>query len=200
MLTGSQSRRPLLIIGRMRSFIQQRKRQSYHSWRRNTRQCRWERKGRRNYRRAGRINIGPSLESDVVFIEDATNNAAVRRHDMIASNTRSWKTPIINAEQFYHHKSLRPPSSKDNVILTGIFEGVVKVLVTRRNINEFKKGSGNVYIRLLVTPRVNLIWKEIRNDVRAETYRLYAAHRQSHLQKVFLPEVMQKFAGGDIMT
>jgi hypothetical protein len=148
---------------------------------------------------ADRVDVGPNLEADVVeFIEDPTNNAAIRMHDMIAVRTKAWSCPIIEGAQFYRHRALLPPMPEDRIIF-GIYERVVKVLVTRRNIKEFKKESRNVYIKLIQS-RSSTYWEDLRDQIKKHTYELYARHGREHLQTVFLPEVMQKFADGDVMT
>jgi hypothetical protein len=148
----------------------------------------------------GRIYVGPNLDDEVEFVKDETYNAKVRIYDVKASMTRSWnrEIQIINGEQFYHHKSLRPPS-RDNAILFGIYENVSRVLVTRRNIKEFKSESKNVYIRL-VEAKSSAYWEDLKGQVRTQTYELFVEHGQKYLQTVFLPEVMQKFTDGNVMT
>ena len=147
-----------------------------------------------------RIDIGPALEDEeeVQIIVSENQNQEIRRHDMRAVYTRSWKIPIIDGEQFYRHKNLRPPPS-DNRPLVKLFEQVVPMMVTRRNINEFKKGSKNVYIRL-VSPRFSEFWEDLRKQVKAETFSIYARYGDKHLQTVMLPEIMQRFRDGNVMT
>ena len=145
------------------------------------------------------VNVGPNLETDVEIIVDENNNAAIRRHDMIAKETRSWKQPIVDGSQFYRHKSLRPPDAGSDWRFVRLYERVVEVLVTRRNIQEFRVGSKNVYIKL-ISPRLSSYWEDLRKQAIVESNKLYAEHGEKRLQTFPLPDVMQKFADGNVMT
>jgi hypothetical protein len=145
-----------------------------------------------------RVDIGPELDADVAIIVDDTNNAAIRRCDMIAVRTRCWQATIIDGSQFYKHKSLRPPPA-NAVALQTVFARVVRVLVTRRQIEEFKRGSNNVYIQL-VRPRLDPFWLDLKRQLYAQTMLLYAEHGEKRLQTFFLPDICQKFADGNVMT